>query len=120
MFQNNNKEEQISMTLCGISSFVVTDGNVITMESKHFNVRFYSDNCRLLSQPSFIDLDNVFCPAYLNHWSFTFKTHEVVRPQITGQPSVQFLPTKLDIVADVVVVSAAMASPAIVTKWYFY
>jgi hypothetical protein len=36
-----------------------------------------------------------------------------------GQPSVQFLPTKLDIVADVVVVSAAMASPAIVTKWYF-
>jgi hypothetical protein len=33
-----------------------------------------------------------------------------------GQPSVQFLPTKLDIVADVVVVSAAMASPAIVTQ----
>lgn len=107
------------MTLCGISSLIVTDGNMIAMESKMFNVRFYSDNCRLLSQPSFIDLDNDFYTAYLNHWSSTFKTCEVVRPQMIGQPSVQFLPTKLDIVADVVVVSAAMASPAIVTQWYF-
>jgi hypothetical protein len=60
IFQNNNKEEQIRMTLCGISSLVVTDGNLIAMEYKLFNVRFYSDNCRLLSQPSFIDLDNDF------------------------------------------------------------
>jgi len=48
------------MTLCGISSLVVTDGNVIAMECKLFNDRFYSDNCRLLSQLSFIDLDNDF------------------------------------------------------------
>ena len=60
MFQSNNIEEQISMTLRRITSLVVTDGNVIAMECKLFNVRFYSDNCRLLSQPSFIDLDNDF------------------------------------------------------------
>jgi len=60
MFQNNNKEEQISMTLCGIILLVVTDGNLIATECRLFNVRFYSDNCRLLSQPSFIDLDNDF------------------------------------------------------------
>ena len=62
---NKNKEEQISMTLHGISSLVVTDGNVIAMECKLFNVRFYGDNCRLLSQPSFIDLDNDFLHTHI-------------------------------------------------------
>jgi len=60
MFQNNNKEEQISMTLCDIGSLVVNDGNVITMECKIFNARFYSDNSRLLSQLNFIGPDNDF------------------------------------------------------------
>jgi hypothetical protein len=60
MFQNNNKEEQISMTLCGISSLVVTYGNMIATQCKHFNASFDSDNCRLLFQPSFIDMDNDF------------------------------------------------------------
>lgn len=108
----------MNMSLTGISSLVASDGNMSTMESKHFNVSFYSDKNIPVSQLSFIDMDNNFCTAYLNHCSFTFKTCKVMRLLMTGQPSVQYVPTKLEVVADVVVVSAAMASPATVTQRY--
>lgn len=104
------------MTLCGISSLVVTDGNVIAIECKLLMLHFTVTTVDFFLSRVLQTWIMIFCTAYLNHWSFTFKTCEVVRPQMIGQPSVQFLPTKRDIVADVVVVSAAMASPAIVTQ----